>query len=632
MTDDRIQRRLAAILICDVVGYSRLMSQDEAGTRSRFNTHLKELFEPSIASHHGRIVKTIGDGLLVEFASVVDAVQCAIETQKGMAERNRGEPDDRRIDFRIGVNLGDVIVEGDDIHGDGVNVAARLEGLAQKGGICISRSARDQVRDKLDCLLLDLGKIEVKNIARPVRAFSVVLDGNLPATTRRQIGMKGRLVSAAIVIGCLLIGGGLWWSSQVERTDPAGSGNVALILPDKPSIAVLPFENASADKEQEYFSDGLTEDIITDLSKISGLFVIARNSTFTYKGLSTKVREVGKDLGVRYVLQGSVRRTQGKLRITAQLVDASTGGHLWAERYDREPKDVFSVQADVARQVAKALAVTLKANEIERLFQKYTASIDAYDIFLQARRTVDAPTKDNLKRGQKLFAQVIELDPNFAGGYAGLALNLSVQVRFQFSNSPKADLVRSFELAKTAVQVDRNFAWAHIALGGAYLANGDADAALRAARQALALEPGGYEANLFMGFFLQFAGDSSLAVRHLLLAKRLSPVESYRDMAFMALAQFMDRNYTEVVRIYSEIERKFPRGLTPNGTVVLAAAYTLMDKPVEAVGVVKKLRQTYPKFNLSQWRFFESWKSEENRTRLYNAAKRAGVREHPNAQ
>jgi adenylate cyclase len=385
----------------------------------------------------------------------------------------------------------------------------------------------------------------------------------------------------------------------------------------------------SSDAEQEYFSDGITEDIITDLAKISGLFVVARNSTFTYKGQAVKIRQVAEELGVRYVLEGSVRRAQDKIRITAQLIDALTGNHIWAERYDRELKDVFSVQSEVARQVAKAMAVTLKANENERLFRKYTTSFDAYDVFLQARRTVDAPTKDNILRGEKLFSRVIELDPNFAGGYAGLSFNYSVQVRFQYSTSPSTHLARAFELANKAIEINNSYAWGYIALGGAHLANGDAEAAVNAVREALNLEPNGYEANLFMGFYLQFAGDAALAVEHLLLAKRLSPVVTVRDMAFLAVAQFMNSNYAETVRIYTEMHRKFPRSGAWNSSVVFAAAYTLLERPEEAAAVVKDLLEARPGFNLSQWKFGRLWKSEENRTRLYNAAKQAGIPEIP---
>jgi adenylate cyclase len=549
MAEARPQRHLAAILAADVVGYSRLMGKDEEGTLAALTAHSKDLIEPCIAKHQGRLVKTTGDGLLAEFASIVDAVRCAVAFQEGMLSRNAETPESARILFRIGVNLGDVIAQDDDVFGDGVNVAARLEGLANPGGICISRAARDQVRDKLDYPLEDLGDIEVKNIARPVRAFRVLFDGSSPVVANRPMRKKPWLVSAAIVSITLVIGGGLWWWNQADRNVSAGPGSASLTLPDKPSIAVLPFDNVSADKEQEYFSDGVTEDIITDLSKISGLFVIARDSSFTYKDQPENVRKVAAEMGVRYVLQGSVRRDQTKIRITAQLIDTQKGNNIWAEQYDRELEDVFSVQSEVARQVAKALAVTLKANENERLFQKYTANIDAYDVFLQARRAVDIPSRDNILRGEKLFSRVIELDSEFAGGYAGLA--------------------------QKVIELDRDFTWGHIALGGVYLAKGNAGAAVDSVRRALTLESSGYEANHFMGFYLQFAGEAALAVEHLLLARRLSPVETYRGVAFMALAQFMNRNYAEMVRIWAESSHK-PKGTSQ---VTIAAAYTLLDRP-----------------------------------------------------
>jgi len=395
-------------------------------------------------------------------------------------------------------------------------------------------------------------------------------------------------------------------------------------LPDKPSIAVLPFDNISSDKEQQYFSDGITEDIITDISKISGLFVVARNSSFIYKGKAVKIRQVAEDLGVRYVLEGSVRRAGEQIRITAQLIDALTGNHVWADRYDRDLQDVFKVQSEVAQQVAKALAVTLKANENERLFQQYTTNIDAYDVFLRARRTVDKPSKDNILRGEKLFKQVIQLDPDFAGGYAGLSFNYSVQVRFQYSISPARHLADAFELAKKAIETDADYTWGYIALGGAHLANSDADAAVDAVRLALLLEPNGYETNLFMGFYLQFAGDAARAVEHLHVSKRLSPVESVRDRAFMRLAQFMNHNYTEAV--------KSPLLAPINGNVILAAAYTLLDEPEKAAEVAKKVLDAKPDFNLEQWKYGRLWKSEENRLRLYNAAKKAGIPEFPKDQ
>jgi adenylate cyclase len=308
MIEERIQRRLAAVLVADVVGYSRLMGVDEVGTRARFNAHLKELIEPVIADHRGRIVKTMGDGLLVEFASIVDAVQCAVEFQKGMAERNADAPDDRRLEFRIGVNLGDVIIEGEDIHGDGVNVAARLEGLADPGSICISGPVFDQIGNKLELIVEDIGPQAVKNIAEPVRTYRVRVGQEAPAARETGIGDA-----------------------------------IALPLPDKPSIAVLPFANMSGDPEQEFFADGMTEDILTELSRFHDLFVISRTSAFEYKGKAHNIPEVARELGVQYVVEGSVRKVRDRVRVTVQLIDAETDHHVWAERYDRDLEDIFAI-------------------------------------------------------------------------------------------------------------------------------------------------------------------------------------------------------------------------------------------------------------------------------------------------
>ncbi|MEE9210059.1 MAG: adenylate/guanylate cyclase domain-containing protein, partial [Kiloniellales bacterium] len=344
-----MERRLAAILAADVVGYSRLMGEDEAGTLARLQAHREALIDPKIAEHHGRLVKLMGDGALVEFASVVDAVECAVEIQRAMAGRQEGVPQDKRIEFRIGINIGDVIVEGEDIYGDGVNVAARLEGLAEPGGICISRAARDQIRDKLDFELEDLGEHEVKNIARPIRVFRVRTEADAGAAvgSTRPSGRKfGRWPVAAALVIAAAAGAALW---QFQPRAPAPTPEAvrqqaaAVRVPDRPSIAVLPFTNMSGDPEQEYFSDGITEDIITDLSKVSGLFVVARHSSFTYKGKAVRVQDVGRDLGVRHVLEGSVRKAGGRVRITAQLIDAASGDHVWAERYDRDLTDVFAV-------------------------------------------------------------------------------------------------------------------------------------------------------------------------------------------------------------------------------------------------------------------------------------------------
>ncbi len=635
MAKDRLSGKLRVILHADVAGSTALVQQDEQLAHERIQDAFRH-FSGSIERYMGTVLELRGDALLAEFERASDAVTAALAFQVDHTYHLSQLKDDLKPAIRVGVAMGEVVIADDTVTGAGVVLAQRVEQLAEPGGVYVTGAIHEALPRRMPFDLENLGEQELKGFDDPVHVYRVKLSvgETIPPPqykSQRETTLKPRRLMVAFAVVVLLVAGGIayWSKTSIPLEETASLERMALELPDKPSIAVLPFTNMSNDPDQEYFSDGITEDIITDLSKISGLFVVARNSTFTYKGQAVKIRQVAEELGVRYVLEGSVRRAEERIRITAQLIDALKGNHIWAERYDRELKDVFSLQSEVAREVAKALAVTLKANENERLFQKYTASIDAYDVFLQARRTVDEPSRDNILRGEKLFRRVIALDPNFAGGYAGLAFNLSVQVRFQFSDSPSSDLSRAFELAKKAVELDSSYAWGHIALGGAYVAKGDANAGVDAVRQALALEPNGYEANLFMGFYLQFAGESALAVEHLLLANRLSPVVTVRDLAFLNAAQFMNRNYAESVRIYTEMSRKFPRSAIPIQLVTWAAAYTLLERPEEAAAVVKKLLETHPKFNLSQFKYLNAWKSEENRTRLYNAAKQAGIPEFP---
>ena len=630
-------RKLAVILHADVVGSTVLVQQNETVAHERIRDAFQR-FSATIQSYGGTPQELRGDALLATFGRASDAVSAALQFQHDNAQYNATLDDDIQPEIRVGIALGEVVIADGTLTGADVVMAQRIEQLAESGGVCIQRTAYETVPRRLPFEFTSLGEHNLKGFDEPVRIYTVkpnpgaeIPGPEMQSPAEQPSGRRSparRLLITAIAISLVIaVGLALWLQpvkSQVEPVDPT---KMAFPLPDKPSIAVLPFVNNSDDKEQDYFSDGVTEDIITDLSKVSGLFVIAQNSSLTYKRKSMKVRQVAEELGVRYVLQGSVRRAGNTIRITTQLIDAVKGNQIWAERYDRELKDVFAVQSEVARQVAKVLAVTLKANENERLYQKYTANIEAYDVFLQARRTVDRPTRDNILRGEQLFKRVIELDPHFAGGYAGLSFNYSVQVRFQFSESPASHLAQAFELALKSIEVDSSYTWGYIALGGAHLAGGDANSAVEFVRQALSLDPNGYEANLFMGFYLQFAGESALAVEHLLLARRLSPVVTVRDLAFMSMAQFMNRNYAEVVRIAEELGRRFPGRRNPNAKVLLAATYTLLDKPEEAAEFVKQLLQTHPNFNLSQWKYGKLWTSDENRNRLYDAAIQAGIPE-----
>ena len=581
-----MERRLAAILCMDVVGYSHLMAVDEVGTLGRLKALRDDVIDPLIERHSGRLVKLMGDGALVEYASVVDAVTCAMEVQKAIAENQAEVPESERIDFRVGINLGDIIVEGDDIYGDGVNVAARIEGLASPGGICISRTARDQVRDKLDVVLEDLGEVEVKNIPRPVRIFRVPVE------------------SAATKIA---------------------SENELLTLPDKPSIAVLPFENMSGDPEQEYFSDGIAEDIITDLSKASGLFVIARNSAFTYKGRAVNVQEVSRDLGVRYVLEGSVRKAGNRVRITAQLIDGTTGGHLWAERYDRDLTDIFAVQDEVTQRIVSALAVKLTPDERERVVSKGTDNLEAYDTFLKGREHMLRQTKEANAKAIAMFERVTELDPGFAAAVALLAFN-HVEA---YVNRWSADPDRSFELAQEhaqrAVALDDSEPNAHYALGGVYIWAKQHDRAIAEAEKTIALDPNSASGYGMLGHILSYAGRPEEAIEALNNAMRLDP--HYPDMYlhFLAHANFHMERYNDAIDALTR--RLIRKPESDISRVLLASCYGHQSRADEARAEWEKVFEVNPDYSFEHKRQILPYKNPADFEHFADGLRKSGLLE-----
>ncbi|HEX3522951.1 MAG TPA: adenylate/guanylate cyclase domain-containing protein, partial [Stellaceae bacterium] len=492
-------RRLAAILAADVVGYSRLMGADEEGTLERLKGLRRELLDPKIAEHHGRIVKTTGDGLLVEFASVVDAVRCAVEVQQAMPERNTSVAADSRIELRIGINLGDVIVEGDDLYGDGVNVAARIEALADAGGVFVSNTVHDHVRDRLPFVFEDLGEQQVKNITRPVRVYRVRPEGPLPTPPP-------------------LAGEGSARSARVGAAEP-----LALVLPDKPSIAVLPFANITGDPEQEYFADGMVDEIITALSRIRWLFVIARNSSFTYKGQAIDVKQVGRELGVRYVLEGSVRKAGDRVRITGQLIEALSGTHLWADRFDGTLEDVFDLQDKVAIRVAGVIEPALQAAETVRSASRPTADLTAYDLYLRAY-AMSLSSARQIPEALLLSEQAIARDPRYGPALAWAAhcsYRLLLDGR---SEDREAERLRSAEFARRALEVagDDPAVLVNAADVLAYFGE-DIGAILALVERALALNP-----NFARGWHVSsslrvWAGQPDIAIEHAEASLRLSP-------------------------------------------------------------------------------------------------------------
>jgi TolB-like protein/class 3 adenylate cyclase len=479
-------RRLAAILAADVAGYSRLMGADEEGTHERLQADLRELIEPKIAEHRGRTVKNTGDGFLAEFASVVEAVRCAAEVQRGMADRNAGTPPDKRIEFRIGINLGDVIAEAEDIFGDGVNVAARLEGLADPGGVFVSNTVHDHVRDRLPFAFEDLGEQQVKNIARPVRVYRV-RDAAAPNT-------------------------------------PPLAAPASLPLPDKPSIAVLPFANLSGDPEQEYFADGMVEEIITALSRIRWLFVIARNSSFTYKGRDVDVKQVGRELGVHYVLEGSVRKGGNRVRITAQLIDATNGIHLWADRFDGLLEDVFDLQDKVASGVAGVIEPALQAAETARLASRPTDDLTAYDLYLRAYQMLFSSARQ-IPEALRLMEQAIARDPHYGPALAWAGFCYHRLFHDSQSEDPAADRRKGIDLARRALEVagDDPGVLANAAQTLAYFGE-DIGAAIALIDRALAFNPNYARGWNISGVLRLWAGLPDVAIEHAEASLRLSPV------------------------------------------------------------------------------------------------------------
>ena len=553
-------RRLAAIVAADVAGYSRLVGADEEGTLAALTALRRELAHPKIEEHHGRIVRTTGDGLLVEFASVVDAVRCAVEVQRDMAQRNDPVPIDRRIEFRIGINLGDIINDGDDIFGDGVNIAARLEALAEPGGICVSRVVRDQVRDKLPIGFEDRGEQRVKNIARPVRIYRVLLDAGAKA---------------------------------VASSSPEPATRAQPPFPDRPSIAVLPFQNMSGDPEQEYFADGMVEEIITALSRIRWLFVIARNSTFAYKGQAIDIKQVGRELGVRYVLEGSVRKAGNRVRITAQLIEALDGAHLWADRFDGSLEDIFDLQDKVASSVAGVIEPALQAAETAQSANRPTHDLTAYDLYLRAYEIVLSSGKD-LPQALHLLDQAIDRDPRYAPALALAAVGHLRLCVDGLSKDPQADRRRGADLAHRALKVARDdpSTLANASLALAYFGE-DIGAMVGLIDHALALNPSYARGWYVSGILRWFAGEADIAIEHIEASIRLSPGARI-GMAVSAIgaAHFLSRRFDQALPKLLLAIQENPD--YPVSYRYLAACYAQMGRLDEAREIVVRLRAITP--------------------------------------
>jgi TolB-like protein/class 3 adenylate cyclase/Flp pilus assembly protein TadD len=563
VTEDRADRRLAAIFAGDIAGYSRLMGIDEEGTLRQLKSHRRELVDPKIAEHRGRIVKTTGDGMLVEFVSVVDAVRCAVDIARAMPERNATVPPDRRIEFRIGINVGDIISDGSDIFGDGVNVAARLEALAEPGGIMVSRVVYEQVRDKLDFGFEDLGEQAVKNIARPISVHRVSLNDTAPVGAVSPKGPVGKAASS-----------------------------------DRPSIAVLPFANISGDPEQEYFGDGISEDIITALSKLRWFFVIARNSSFGYKGKAVDVKRAARELGVRYVLEGSVRKGGNRVRITAQLIDAATGNHIWADRYDGDLTDVFELQDEITRKVVGAIEPKLLEAEAIRSQSRSPEDLGAWDLVMQANSVFWRLTKTDIDAAIALLRNATERYPDYAPAQSMLAFALLFRaIPVGAFHSP--DLEAARPLASRAAEIDDSDPWAHLALGWAAVLMRQTGAAIEEYQRALEINPNFAAAHGHLGLALALDGQSDDAVAHLDQALRMSPHDPqiFLFNVSLAIAHYLAGRYTEAAAFGRKAVQQ--RANFTGGHRIFAASLAQAGQLEEARAAIGKLKELQPGISIA---------------------------------
>ncbi len=619
-------RRLAAIMAADVAGYSRLMGDDEAATVATL-TDYRAVFADHVVRHRGRVVDNAGDSVLAAFDSVVEAVQCALAVQDDLAARNKSLPEVRQMHFRIGVNLGDVIAKPDGtVYGDGVNVAARLESLAPPGGVMVADIARRAVGDKLAVHFHDAGRHAVKNIAEPVHAFRVSDQASGPAPGAGDRRTKMFVIGFVLVLVAFAgaVGISKWRESHRDAatiaTDMALDPTVS--SRSDPSIAVLPFDNLSGDPEQDYFADGITEDLITDLSKLPGLFVVARNSAFAYKNRATDVRQIARELGVRYVLEGSVRKADRRVRINAQLADADSGGHVWAERYDRELNDIFALQDEIGQEIVDALHITLDEGAIARLAHKETESPAAYDAYLRARAYLFSFSQQGISEARRLAEQAVERDPNYARAFALLSIIHFVAWEFQWLS--ESDLLqKAIEFGQRAVNLDDGMAEGHTWLGWALLWNKEHDRALAALERAVSLEPNFVYGLAMLGEALNFNGQPERAMAFLQKAIRLDPHYDSSIVHDLGHAYFLLGRHDEAVEAYQDALARGPNFMPAHRG--LAATYAELGDTERAKAAVIELLRINPRASLAVWMERLPYRDEATLTRLIAALGDAGI-------
>jgi adenylate cyclase len=626
MTEERLKRKLTSMLSADVVGYSRLMEHDEAQTVKTLTTY-RAIMTELITQHGGRVVDSPGDNLLAEFPSVVDAAESAVAIQKELKAKNAELPEDRRMEVRIGINLGDVIAEGERIYGDGVNIAARVESLSDSGGISVSGTAYDQIAKKLPLGYEYIGEQTVKNIEKPIRVYRVLMDPEAAGKVigeKRPISRQWRWAALALIV---VAGALAFWNFYLRPPfEPASVERMAYPLPDKPSIAVLPFDNMSGDPKQEYFSDGITEEIITALSKIPKLLVIARNSTFSYKGKPVKVQQVAEELGVQYVLEGSVRKAEDQVRITAQLIDALSGHHIWAERYDRDLKDIFAIQDEITKKIITALQVELTEGEQALVYGRGTNNLEAYLKVLQAAEVGRRLNQEDNLKARRMAEEAIALDPNYASAYRELGATHMREVWLRIAKSPRDSLRRAAELAKKALALDESLPPAHTVLGQVYVLSKAFEKAIAEGQRVVEIDPNGAESHWFLGMALVFADRPEEAIQSLEKAIRLNPFAPSHYFHMRALAHWHLGQHEEAITWGEKAVKRTPQDQLSHA--VLTMSYSSAGREEEARAQSAKLLKINPKYCVKQ-RGGDRFKDPEVNERFKNTLRKAGVPDCP---